>query len=82
MLDGTDISARDVALVGAGASGMSVMFFAGKRLNQPIAWRGPIVMCTDAEVRQTYEDCRRGAFPPVRAPWDYKRIAADPRRKT
>ena len=55
-----------------------VMLFAGKRLNQPIAWRGPFVMCTDAEIRDTIQRYHSGAFPPKRVPWDYRTLAAFP----
>lgn len=65
------------AAAGAGG-GMSVMVFAGKRLNQPIAWHGPFVMTTDDELRQVIGECRRGEFPPKRVQWDYKRIATKP----
>ena len=38
MLDGREDTVRGLQL--SSASGASVMLFAGKRLNQPIAWRG------------------------------------------
>ena len=75
--DASDAAARAIALT-AGANGAGVMLFAGKMLRQPIAWRGPIVMTTDEEVRQAYADLRSGNFPPVRAPFDYRRLAAFP----
>lgn len=61
-----------------GSGGASVMLFAGVRLNQPVAWRGPFVMTTDAELRATIQEYQSGAFPPVRVPWDYRRLAAFP----
>lgn len=79
-VDATDASARTVTLA-AGPEGMSAMLFAGKRLRQPIAWQGPFVMNSDAELRQAMSECRSGAFPPIRAPWDYKRLAAFPKDK-
>eukprot|EP01062_Namystynia_karyoxenos_P056092 TRINITY_DN47048_c0_g1_i1.p1 TRINITY_DN47048_c0_g1~~TRINITY_DN47048_c0_g1_i1.p1 ORF type:complete len:336 (+),score=82.37 TRINITY_DN47048_c0_g1_i1:88-1008(+) len=75
-LDATQ-AAREVTFVG-GPEGADIMFFAGKRLKQPIAWHGPFVMTTDAEIHQTISECRRGAFPPKRVQWDYKRAAARP----
>lgn len=54
------------------------MVFCGARLGQPIAWRGPFVMTTDAEIRATLAEYQRGAFPPKRAAWDYKKLAAFP----
>ena len=51
MLDARDATGgRGCALV-AGPAGASVMLFAGKRLEQPIAWHGPFVMTTQAEIR-------------------------------
>lgn len=62
----------------AGAEGAAVMLFAGKRLNQPIAWHGPFVMTTQAEIRQTFVEFQQGKFPPKRVPWDYQRLSAFP----
>lgn len=70
--------AREVVLTG-GEGGMEAMVFAGKRLNEPIAWHGPIVMNTQAELQKCFEELRRGTFPPVRTPYDYKRIATFPK---
>lgn len=63
---------------GAGGGGASAMVFAGVRLNQPVAWRGPFVMTTDAELHETIREYQSGDFPPVRAPWDYRRLDAFP----
>jgi redox-sensitive bicupin YhaK (pirin superfamily) len=54
--------------------GAKAMIFIGKKLGEPIAWRGPIVMNTQEEVMQCFQEIRSGKFPPVRAPWNYKRI--------
>jgi redox-sensitive bicupin YhaK (pirin superfamily) len=35
---------------------------AGTPLNEPIAWHGPIVMNTDAEIREALADLRNGTF--------------------
>jgi redox-sensitive bicupin YhaK (pirin superfamily) len=75
--DATDPDARGVSLQ-AGPDGMSAMVFAGKRLNEPVAWRGPMVMNTDAEIQRAYSEYRSGTFLRKRAPWDYKRISAFP----
>jgi redox-sensitive bicupin YhaK (pirin superfamily) len=34
----------------------------GAPLGEPVAWRGPIVMNTDAELRQAFQDLRDGTF--------------------
>ena len=56
----------------------SAMLFAGKRLNQEIAWQGPIVMTDDMEMANTMSEIRGGFFPMVRVDWDYKGIATKP----
>eukprot|EP01031_Cornospumella_fuschlensis_P034152 gene34152-41340_t len=66
-------------LLQAGDEGMHVMVFSGKRINEPIAWRGPIVMNTQQQLMQTFRELESGRFPPVRASWDYKRIATKPK---
>ena len=76
--DATDPARRTLRITAAGAAGASVLLFAGRRLEQPIAWRGPFVMTTDAELAQTMAEYRRGAFPPVRVVWDYRRLEAFP----
>jgi redox-sensitive bicupin YhaK (pirin superfamily) len=76
-LDATDSAARDIALA-AGDQGARVMLFAGKRLQEPIAWHGPIVMSSQADVAKTFSELRSGNFPPVRVPWDYKRLSSFP----
>jgi redox-sensitive bicupin YhaK (pirin superfamily) len=69
--------ARTIRLIG-GFSGAGVMLFAGKMLKQPISWRGPIVMNTADQVAQAFAELRNGDFPPVRAPWNYKRLSDFP----
>ena len=63
-----DAAARTIALK-AGLDGASLVLFAGKRLNESIAWRGPIVMTTQEQLAKTFAELRSGDFPPVRVPW-------------
>jgi len=56
------------------------MLFAGKKLKEPIAWRGPIVMNTQEQIFGTMTELRSGNFPPIQADWDYKRLSAFPKR--
>ena len=58
---------------------LSFMIFAGKKLNEPIAWRGPIVMNTNQELTQCFTELRGGTFPPKRVKWDYKKIGTKPK---
>eukprot|EP01040_Poterioochromonas_malhamensis_P013241 gene13241-14542_t len=69
---------RDVLLT-AGSNGLFVMLFAGKKLNEPIAWQGPFVMNTQEEIQRTIMEVRQGRFPPKRASWDYKRWSDFPK---
>ena len=38
------------------------LLVAGRPLAEPVAWGGPIVMNTDQELRQAFEDHQRGTF--------------------
>lgn len=77
LFDASHRSIRGIRLL-SGVEETEMMLFAGKKLNQPIAWRGPIVMTTQQEVAQTYEQINTGTFPPKRVEWDYKRISTKP----
>jgi len=46
----------------SGEEGVRFMLFAGKPLNEPIAWGGPIVMNTDEELATAFEELRKGTF--------------------
>lgn len=76
-MDAADPAARQLSVT-AGADGLSCMLFSGKRINEPIAWRGPFVMNTQAELQQVMNEMRSGTFPPVRVKWDYKRLSTFP----
>lgn len=74
LLDASDQERRAITIKAKSAA--SVMLLAGKRLNQEIAWQGPIVMTDDFEIANTMSEIRGGFFPPVCVEWDYKRIAS------
>ena len=46
----------------AGPAGARLFLFAGQPLREPVAFRGPFVMNTQAEIEQAYEDYRAGRF--------------------
>lgn len=54
--------AGDDITVQAGDEGIRFLLVSGKPLQEPIAWRGPIVMNTQEEIRRAFEEYRNGTF--------------------
>ncbi|MFA6363035.1 pirin family protein [Methanoregula sp.] len=52
----------DAVDIRAGKSGVRFLFFSGKPLREPIAWGGPIVMNTQEELQQAFDEYERGTF--------------------
>ena len=52
----------DELTVQAGQDGIRFLLVSGKPLREPVAWRGPIVMNTQEQLRQAFEDLQRGTF--------------------
>ncbi len=52
----------DEVTVQAGEEGIRFLLVSGKPLQEPIAWYGPIVMNTQEELRQAFEELRQGTF--------------------
>ena len=52
----------DEVTVQAGDAGIRFLLVSGKPLEEPVAWRGPIVMNTDDELRQAYAELNDGTF--------------------
>lgn len=48
--------------VKAGEEGLRFLLFAAVPLKEPIAWGGPIVMNTDHELRQAFQEIKEGTF--------------------
>jgi redox-sensitive bicupin YhaK (pirin superfamily) len=52
----------DEVTVQAGDEGVRFLLISGKPLREPVAWYGPIVMNTQAELRQAVAELRDGSF--------------------
>jgi len=63
------VTAKHVMIFGDGdhvhmksESGCRLLLFSGIPLNEPVAWAGPIVMNTSAELSQAFKEYREGSF--------------------
>jgi quercetin 2,3-dioxygenase len=52
----------DEVLVRAGGDGVRFLLVSGRPLREPVAWHGPIVMNTQDELRQAFEELEEGTF--------------------
>ncbi|QHQ33957.1 pirin family protein [Algicella marina] len=52
----------DEVKVTAGPEGVRFLLVSGRPLGEPVAWHGPIVMNTQAELRQAMRDLQNGTF--------------------
>jgi redox-sensitive bicupin YhaK (pirin superfamily) len=52
----------DEVTVCAGDDGMRFLLVSGKPLAEPVAWYGPIVMNTQEQLREAFEELRQGTF--------------------
>ena len=67
---GHQVNNRDLVLFGDGSSvmagssakGFRFLFFSGKPIHEPVAWRGPIVMNTADELRLAFREYSDGTF--------------------
>ena len=48
--------------IAAGPEGVSFLLVSGKPIGEPIAWRGPIVMNTQAELATAFDELEKGTF--------------------
>jgi redox-sensitive bicupin YhaK (pirin superfamily) len=46
----------------AGEEGVRFLLVSGKPLGEPVAWRGPIVMNTQEQLREAFEELNKGTF--------------------
>jgi redox-sensitive bicupin YhaK (pirin superfamily) len=52
----------DEVTVQAGDEGIRFLLVSGKPIEEPVAWHGPIVMNTNAELQQAVAELRNGTF--------------------
>ncbi len=52
----------DEVTVQAGEGGIRFLLVSGKPIEEPVAWYGPIVMNTEAELQQAFAELRAGTF--------------------
>ena len=52
----------DEVTVQAGEAGIRFLLVSGRPLQEPVAWRGPIVMNTNEELQQAFSELRAGTF--------------------
>ena len=52
----------DEVVVQAGDSGIRFLLVSGTPIEEPVAWYGPIVMNTQAELQQAFDEIRAGTF--------------------
>lgn len=52
----------DEITVQAGDEGIRFLLVSGKPIEEPVAWRGPIVMNTQDEIRQAFSELQKGTF--------------------
>nr|MCU0905815.1 pirin family protein [Tabrizicola sp.] len=65
---GREVNIRDLSGAGdevtvtAGPEGVRFLLISGAPIEEPVAWAGPIVMNTEAELRQAFAELRNGTF--------------------
>jgi redox-sensitive bicupin YhaK (pirin superfamily) len=52
----------DEIMVEAGEKGMRFLLVSGEPIHEPVAWRGPIVMNTEAELDRAWDELEAGTF--------------------
>src|SRR5262249_27550550 len=52
----------DQGMVQAGDDGIRFLLVSGKPLEEPVAWYGPIVMNTQEQLRQAFDELSKGTF--------------------
>jgi len=52
----------DEVAVQAGEEGVRFLLVSGQPLREPVAWYGPIVMNTQAQLREAFDELEKGTF--------------------
>jgi redox-sensitive bicupin YhaK (pirin superfamily) len=52
----------DEVTVQAGEEGIRFLLVSGKPLEEPVAWYGPIVMNTQKQLQEAFEELEKGTF--------------------
>jgi redox-sensitive bicupin YhaK (pirin superfamily) len=52
----------DEVAVQAGEDGIRFLLVSGKPLQEPVAWYGPIVMNTQQQLQQAFQELQEGTF--------------------
>jgi redox-sensitive bicupin YhaK (pirin superfamily) len=52
----------DELMVQAGDDGIRFLLVSGKPIEEPVAWYGPIVMNTQVQLRQAFNELEKGTF--------------------
>jgi redox-sensitive bicupin YhaK (pirin superfamily) len=52
----------DELVVHAGDDGIRFLLVSGKPLREPVAWYGPIVMNTQEQLQEAFQELREGTF--------------------
>ena len=58
----SNIRCGNEVTVQAGENGIRFLLVSGKPIEEPVAWYGPIVMNTQAELQQAVAELRNGTF--------------------
>jgi redox-sensitive bicupin YhaK (pirin superfamily) len=58
----------DEVVVQAGEEGIRFLLVSGKPIEEPVAWYGPIVMNTQAELQEAFKELEKGTFLKPRGP--------------
>jgi hypothetical protein len=52
----------DEVIVKAGKDGVRFLLASGEPIREPVAWQGPVVMNTEEELRQAFDELEKGTF--------------------